>query len=50
VLTIALAIGLMMAGETPLVALVHAMSTMATSGITPVTALPGDRGASRARR
>jgi trk system potassium uptake protein TrkH len=44
VLTIALSIGLMMAGETPLVALVHGMSTMATSGITPVDGLAGRPG------
>jgi trk system potassium uptake protein TrkH len=41
VLTIALTIGLMLAGEVPLVAVIHAMSTMATSGITPGRWLAG---------
>jgi trk system potassium uptake protein TrkH len=41
VLTIALTIGLMLAGEVPLVAVIHAMSTMATSGITPVDGMAG---------
>ncbi len=39
VLTVSLAFLLTMAGEAPLVALIHAMSTMATSGITPVDGL-----------
>jgi trk system potassium uptake protein TrkH len=51
VLTILLAIGLLLVGETPLVAVIHAMSTMATSGITPVDGLAGrPASASRARR
>jgi trk system potassium uptake protein TrkH len=41
VLTILLSIGLLLAGEDPLVAVIHAMSTMATSGITPVAGLEG---------
>jgi trk system potassium uptake protein TrkH len=41
VLTIVLALALLLAGETPLVAVIHAMSTMATSGITPVNGLIG---------
>jgi trk system potassium uptake protein len=41
VLTVALALALLVAGETPLVAVIHAMSTMATSGITPVNGLIG---------
>jgi trk system potassium uptake protein TrkH len=40
-LTILLAIGLLAVGETPLVAVIHAMSTLATSGITPVDGLTG---------
>jgi trk system potassium uptake protein TrkH len=39
VLTIILSFGLLLAGEEPLVAVIHAMSTMATSGITPVDGL-----------
>jgi trk system potassium uptake protein TrkH len=39
VLTVVLAFLLSFAGEAPLVALIHAMSTMATSGITPVDGL-----------
>lgn len=35
-LTVVLWIGLIMAGDTALVALIHAMSTLATSGISPV--------------
>jgi trk system potassium uptake protein TrkH len=51
VLTILLSIGLLLAGEDPLVAVIHAMSTMATSGITPVDGPePGARRGSRARR
>jgi trk system potassium uptake protein TrkH len=38
-LTAALAILLLLTGEEPLVALIHAMSTMATSGISPVDGL-----------
>jgi trk system potassium uptake protein len=38
-LTLALWIGLLMAGDPALVALVHAMSTLSTSGITPGTGL-----------
>jgi trk system potassium uptake protein TrkH len=41
VLTIILSFGLLLAGEEPLVAVIHAMSTMATSGITPVDGLAG---------
>ncbi|MDG4648800.1 potassium transporter TrkG [Roseibacterium sp. SDUM158017] len=41
VLTLALALLLSAADEAPLVALIHAMSTMATSGITPVEGLAG---------
>jgi trk system potassium uptake protein TrkH len=41
VLTLALSILLLVAGETPFVSLIHAMSTMATSGITPVDGLTG---------
>lgn len=44
VLTVALALGLLVAGETPLVALIHAMSTLSTSGITPVSGLEGRPG------
>jgi trk system potassium uptake protein TrkH len=40
-LTIALTIGLLLSGEAPLVALIHAMSTLSTSGITPVDGLEG---------
>jgi len=40
-LTAVLALGLTAAGEEPLVAVIHAMSTMATSGITPVEGLTG---------
>lgn len=35
-LTLALWVGLLIAGDPPLVALIHAMSTLATSGITPL--------------
>lgn len=38
-LTLALMIGLVMAGETPLVAACHAMSVLSTSGITPLSGL-----------
>jgi len=38
-LTILLTIGLLLSGEVPLVAVIHGMSTMATSGITPVDGL-----------
>jgi trk system potassium uptake protein len=41
VLTVTLALLLVTAGEAPLVALIHAMSTLATSGITPVDGLEG---------
>lgn len=40
-LTLALGLGLSAAGEEPLVAAIHAMSTMATSGISPLTTLEG---------
>lgn len=40
-LTLALWIGLILAGDTAFVALCHAMSTMATSGISPVGGLSG---------
>lgn len=40
-LTAALWIGLVIAGETPFVGLCHAMSTLATSGISPVGGLSG---------
>ena len=40
-LTLLLWIGLFLAGDTPFVALNHAMSTMATSGISPVGGLSG---------
>jgi trk system potassium uptake protein TrkH len=40
-LTLALWGGLIVAGETPAVALAHAMSTMSTSGISPVGGLAG---------
>jgi trk system potassium uptake protein TrkH len=40
-LTLALWIGLLLAGDTSLVALCHAMSTLATSGISPVGGLSG---------
>jgi trk system potassium uptake protein TrkH len=39
-LTIVLWIGLLMAGDTPLVAFCHAMSVLSTSGITPLSGLP----------
>ena len=42
-LTVVLWIGLLMAGDTPLVALCHAMSTLSTSGITPLAGLPEAR-------
>lgn len=38
-LTVALMFGLILAGETPTIALAHAMSTMSTSGISPVGGL-----------
>jgi trk system potassium uptake protein TrkH len=38
-LTGALSVGLLVAGDTPLVALAHAMSTLSTSGISPVGGL-----------
>lgn len=41
VLTVTLALLLVTAGEAPLVAVIHAMSTLATSGITPVDGLEG---------
>ncbi len=40
-LTLLLWIGLFLAGDRPLVALIHAMSTMATSGISPAGGLAG---------
>ncbi|MBF9042127.1 TrkH family potassium uptake protein [Rhodobacterales bacterium HKCCE4037] len=40
-LTVALAIAMIAAGEVPLVASIHAMSTLATSGISPVGGLEG---------
>ena len=40
-LTLVLWIGLLIAGDAPLVALCHAMSTLATSGISPVGGLSG---------
>ena len=40
-LTLALWIGLLVAGDSSLVALVHAMSTLATSGISPVGGIQG---------
>jgi trk/ktr system potassium uptake protein len=40
-LTLVLWIGLIVAGDTPLVAVSHAMSTMSTSGISPVGGLDG---------
>ncbi|MFW5654237.1 MAG: TrkH family potassium uptake protein [Roseicyclus sp.] len=40
-LTLTLAFLLALAGERPLVALIHAMSTLSTSGITPVDGLEG---------
>jgi trk system potassium uptake protein TrkH len=40
-LTVVLAVGLVASGETPLVAAIHAMSTLATSGISPGTGLEG---------
>jgi trk system potassium uptake protein TrkH len=40
-LTLALWVGLLIAGDVPLVALSHAMSTMATSGISPVQGMQG---------
>ncbi len=43
-LTLLLWIGLFLAGDSPLVALIHAMSTMSTSGISPVGGL-GEGGA-----
>ena len=43
VLTVILWIGLLIAGDTPLVALCHAMSTLSTSGITPVSGAPTAR-------
>ena len=43
-LTGGLALALSAAGEVPLVALIHAMSTLATSGITPVDGLEGRPG------
>jgi trk system potassium uptake protein TrkH len=49
VLTIILSFGLLLAGEEPLVAVIHAMSTMATSGITPVDGLAGRPGGHRGR-
>jgi trk system potassium uptake protein TrkH len=49
VLTILLSIGLLLAGEDPLVAVIHAMSTMATSGITPVDGLAGRPAGHRGR-
>jgi trk system potassium uptake protein TrkH len=49
VLTIILSIGLLLAGEEPLVAVIHAMSTMATSGITPVDGLSRAPGRYRGR-
>jgi len=41
VLTLVLWLGLMLAGDTSLVAICHAMSTMATSGISPVSGVAG---------
>jgi len=40
-LTLALWVGLLMAGETGLVALCHAMATLSTSGISPIGGLDG---------
>ncbi|QBY00278.1 TrkH family potassium uptake protein [Rhodophyticola sp. CCM32] len=40
-LTVLLWLGLLIAQETPLAALIHAMSTMATSGISPVGGMEG---------
>lgn len=40
-LTVTLGVGLVAAGEEPLVAAIHAMSTMATSGISPMGGLEG---------
>ncbi len=40
-LTLALWLGLLVAGDTSLVALIHAMSTLSTSGISPVGGLVG---------
>ncbi|MFC2967403.1 potassium transporter TrkG [Acidimangrovimonas pyrenivorans] len=42
-LTLLLWLGLLLAGDVPLVALSHAMSTMATSGISPVQGMQGAR-------
>lgn len=38
-LTVMLWLGLLIAGDTPLVAFIHAMSTLATSGISPISGL-----------
>ena len=40
-LTLVLALALTIAGETPMVAAIHAMSTLATSGISPLSGLDG---------
>ncbi|WP_425102119.1 TrkH family potassium uptake protein [Tropicibacter sp. S64] len=40
-LTLALAVMLLVAGETPLIALMHAMAVMATSGISPAGGMAG---------